>query len=78
VDTTMAVDKESNFKRLAESRTNKILDNLVLLGNLSNTSYYDYTMEQIDTIFQVIENEVNQQKIRFIDKDKKRRKKFRL
>ena len=74
----MAIDKKNNFKRLAESRTNKILDSLVLLGNLSNTSYYDYSMDQIDEIFNVIEEEMKQQKIRFIEKDKKRRKKFRL
>ncbi|WP_270401826.1 hypothetical protein [Megasphaera elsdenii] len=74
----MAIDKKNNFKRLAESRTNKILDSLVLLGNLSNTSYYDYSMDQIDEIFNVIEEEMKQQKMRFIEKDKKRRKKFRL
>ena len=74
----MAIDKKNNFKRLAESRTNKILDSLELLGNLSNTSYYDYSMDQIDEIFNVIEEEMKQQKMRFIEKDKKRRKKFRL
>lgn len=74
----MAIDKKSNFKRLAESRTNKILDSLVLLGNLSNTSYYDYSMDQIDEIFDVIEEEMKRQKMRFIEKGKKRRKKFRL
>lgn len=74
----MAIDKKNNFKRLAESRTNKILDSLVLLGNLSNTSYYDYSMDQIDEIFNVIGEEMKQQKMRFIEKDKKRRKKFRL
>ena len=74
----VAIDKKNNFKRLAESRTNKILDSLVLLGNLSNTSYYDYSMDQIDEIFNVIEEEMKQQKMRFIEKDKKRRKKFRL
>ena len=55
----MAIDKKNNFKRLAESRTNKILDSLVLLGNLSNTSYYDYSMDQIDEIFNVIEEEMD-------------------
>ena len=67
---TVAIDKKNNFKRLAESRTNKILDSLVLLGNLSNTSYYDYSMDQIDEILTVIEEEVKQQKMRFIEKDK--------
>ncbi len=35
-------------------------------------------MDQIDEIFNVIEEEMKQQKMRFIEKDKKRRKKFRL
>ena len=34
--------KQENFKRLAESRTNKVIDMLQLIGNLSNTSNYEY------------------------------------
>lgn len=47
----MAIDKKQNFKRIAESRTNKIIELIHLLGNLSNTSYYEYTPEQINSIF---------------------------
>ena len=36
----MAVDKKANFIRIAEARTNKIIESITLLGNLSNTSYY--------------------------------------
>mgnify|MGYP001006270410 CR=1 FL=1 len=39
----MSENKREKFKRLAESRTNKILDMLDLLGNCSNTNVYDYT-----------------------------------
>ena len=42
----MKKDKESKrdkFVRLAEARTNKIIDMLQLLGNCSNTSTYSYT-----------------------------------
>ena len=51
----MAVDKKSNFIRIAEARTNKIIESIALLGNLSNTSYYEYTPEQIETMFSAIQ-----------------------
>ncbi len=35
--------KREKFIRLAEARTNKIIDTLQLLGNCSNLSTYDYT-----------------------------------
>lgn len=73
----MAVDKKANFIRIAESRTNRIIECLNLLGNLSNSSYYEYTSEQIDAIFFAIEEELASQKARFAAKEPKK-KKFRL
>ena len=32
----MAVDKKANFIRIAEARTNKIIESITLLGNLSS------------------------------------------
>ena len=72
----MAVDKKANFIRIAESRTNKIIESIRLLGNLSNTSYYEYTPENIEAIFTAIQEELDNQKKRFSDNTKK--KKFRL
>ena len=54
----MSKQKEENFIRLAENRTNKVLDMIRLLGNLSNTSNYSYTQEQVDKIFGAIEKEL--------------------
>lgn len=68
--------KQDNFRRLAEVRTNKIIDMLGLLGNLSNKSHYEYTQEQVDAIFQAIQNELDEQRLRFDRKSQK--KKFRL
>lgn len=48
---SMSNQKEENFKRLAENRTNKIIDMLHLLGNLSNTSNYSYSEEQVKNNF---------------------------
>ena len=47
--------KGENFKRLAENRTNKIINMLHLLGNLSNTSNYEYTDEQVRLMFDTLE-----------------------
>lgn len=73
----MAVDKKGNFIRIAESRTNKIIESIALLGNLSNTSYYEYTPEQIEAIFGAIQEELDNQRKRFSDNEPKK-KKFRL
>ena len=73
----MGTDRQENFKRIAESRTNKIISSISLLGNLSNRSYYDYTQEQIESIFDAIQEELDKQRNRFSDKDESK-KKFRL
>lgn len=70
--------KQENFKRMAESRTNKIIDMIDLLGNLCNTSYYEYTDDQIDAIFNAIQSELDKTKEKF-NKDKgKSKKRFEL
>ena len=48
--------KREKFVRLAEERTNKIIDMLQLLGNCSNSSAYDYSQEDVDKIFSAIES----------------------
>lgn len=73
----MAVDKKANFIRIAEARTNKIIESIALLGNLSNASYYEYTPDQIEAMFSAIQEELDNQKKRFADSGPKK-KKFRL
>ena len=73
----MDVDKKANFIRIAEARTNKIIESITLLGNLSNTSYYEYTPDQIEAMFSAIQEELDTQKKRFADSGPKK-KKFRL
>ncbi len=57
--------KRERFVRLAENRTNKILDTLQLLGNCSNRSVYEYSQEDIDKIFNAIQQQLNEVKKRF-------------
>ena len=68
--------KKENFKRIAENRTNKIIDLISKLHNLSNTSYYEYTDIQIDSIFNAIQSELDKQRKEF--KKNKEKKRFEL
>ena len=43
----MAETKKEKFVRIAEARTNKIIDMIKLLGNCSNKAVYDYSKEDI-------------------------------
>lgn len=61
----MSKKKRENFVRLAEARTNKILEMVRLLGNLSNTSNYSYTKQDVDKIFNTLEKELAETKKRF-------------
>lgn len=70
--------KRENFKRIAENRTNKIIDLISKLHNLSNSSFYEYTDEQIDSIFNAIQKELDKQKSEFKKVKNKGKKKFEL
>ena len=54
----MKETKNEKFKRLATNRTNKVLDTMALIGNLANTSSYDYSQKDIDKMFKAIETSV--------------------
>ena len=69
--------RNENFKRIAENRTNKIINMIQSLGNLRNKSFYEYSEEEIKAIFDAIENELNAQKKLFFT-DSKSSKKFKL
>ena len=64
-------NKEERFIRIAERRTNTILETLRLLGNCSNTNNYKFTDQQVKKIFNAIEQEVRITKIKFEKKDDK-------
>ncbi|WP_024865626.1 hypothetical protein [Butyrivibrio sp. FCS014] len=69
-------EKSERFKRVAEGRTNKIIDQLRLLGNCANKSNYEYSDEDIKKIFSAIENELRLTKAKYQAKQKN--KKFEL
>ena len=61
--------KRERFIRIAEARTNKILEMMRLLGNCSSTNNYEYTDEDIKKIFGALERELKNTKSKFIDTD---------
>ena len=70
--------KRDKFVRLAEARTNKIIDMIQLLGNCSNLGAYDYTQQDVDKIFTAIENELREAKKKFSKVDSKKGTRFSL
>lgn len=74
----MQETKRDKFVRLAEARTNKIIDMIQLLGNCSNLGAYDYTQQDVDKIFTAIENELREAKKKFSKVDSKKGTRFSL
>lgn len=70
--------RRDRFVRLAEARTNKILNMIKLLGNCSNVSSYEFTNKDIDKIFNAIELELRESRKRFNKQDCKKSIKFSL
>ena len=74
----MAESKRERFVRLAEARTNKILDMLKLLGNCSSKSNYEYTEEDVKKIFGAIEREMKNTRTKFNGSDVQKEDRFTL
>ena len=69
----METVKQQNFKRIAENRTGKIVNLISKLHNLSNSSFYEYTDEQIDKMFDIMQKELDKQKEEFKRKGKNKK-----
>lgn len=67
----MAETNRERFVRLAEARTNKILEMMRLLGNCSSKANYEYTDDDIKQIFSALEKELKNTKNRFLGLDAK-------
>jgi len=51
----MNESRKQKFKRLGTRRVNKLLNQLRVLGNLSNKSYYNYNEEDVEKMFKAID-----------------------
>ncbi|MBU2597315.1 MAG: hypothetical protein KJ757_07140 [Planctomycetes bacterium] len=64
-------NKNERFKRLAEKRTRKVLNDIRVLSNLSNKGLYDYTSEQRRKIFGAIRDSLANAEARFKGEQKR-------
>lgn len=68
--------KSDKFKRLASARGDRVIRELGLLSNLANESNYEYTDQEVQKMFSVIEAELRECKARFTTRSKRRRVEF--
>ena len=61
----MGETKRERFIRVAETRTNKIIKLMQLLGNCANKNNYEYTEKDAQVIVEAIEVELNAIKVKF-------------
>ncbi len=71
-------DRRAKFVELAESRVNRAIKDLRLIGNLSNSSAYAYGEDDIRKIFRTLQKEVDGAKSRFGGDTKAKEEGFRL
>ena len=57
--------RKNRFNRIASKRTNEIIERLRILGNCSNRSTYEYTKEEVDKIFNTINQELKDTRAKF-------------
>lgn len=60
-------DKRAKFVELATKRTNKAIEQLRLVGNLSNRSAYEFGEDDARKIVRALQKEVDSIKARFAD-----------
>lgn len=69
--------KRERFIKIAENRTNKIIDMIKLLGNCSNKNNYTYNESDIRQIFNAIDQELRITKSKF-QEAQSNKKEFKL
>lgn len=70
--------KSDNFKRISDNRVKKITELISKLHNLCNPSFYEYTDQEIDELFDSIQSELDKQKEIFMKERKRGTKKVLL
>src|SRR5689334_7958828 len=58
-------DKRQKFIQLAEARVARALNDIRLIGNLSNRSAYEYADDDVRKIFRALQKELEAAKSRF-------------
>ena len=69
-------NKRIKFRELAIKRVNNALKDIQLIGNLSNTSAYEYDDEEVRKIFRSLKEEITIAESKFKAKGKNNNFKF--
>ena len=60
--------KREAFLRISKNRVDRTVDLIRVIGNLSNTSNYEYDAEDVESMFNRIEEEIGRVKALFDEK----------
>jgi len=71
-------DKRKKFIQLAEARVARAMNDVRLIGNLSNRSAYTYDQDDVRKIFRTLQRELDAAKSRFGGETGSRETEFRL
>jgi len=68
--------RHDKFRRLAQPRVEKVLNDLRVLGNLASKSRYEYTQEEVDRMFESIDARLQEVKTKFGRKQAEEKESF--
>ncbi len=71
-------EKRTKFREIAESRTNKALDAISRIGNLSNRSLYEWEDAELKKVLKALRDAVSEVEARFASPKGKVGSKFKL
>jgi len=57
--------RHERFQRVAEARTNKLIDMIRLLGNCSNRTNYEYDEDEVNQIFEALDKELKEARAKY-------------
>ena len=66
------------FVDLAQKRVNKTVNDIRLIGNLSNKTNYSYTEEDVKKIYSALRTALDEMKVRFEIKGSEEKQIFKL
>lgn len=75
---TKAAGKREKFRQLAESRTNRAIDAITRIGNLSNRQIYEWEEAEVKKIVRALREAINAVESRFESPKSKMAGNFKL
>jgi hypothetical protein len=75
-DKSKPENRNQRFRRLAENRTNAILDKIRILEHLADKKRYDYSKEEVNDLFRAIDQQLKKAKDKFFENENSEKFKF--